>query len=350
MGRGDYYQDWPVLAGEFPPTLDKETDPTALPVGASPDAYGISWEEEGRLKSGSVPTGTARSAPVGTGDGSTWNYYYERLWKASTTNMQFRAKYYTDALFKQGLGNLAAAATIVTFMPALGNAMWVATATGSHLIRDANDQRDFMELSEFNQAVVVATANRAITLNGTPFFCNTTGVFSWDGNGVKEWTRAVRNNLGSFSDQPILANYNKRAIIGTSKFVIDTEGGKLFDYGTSGFRFTTRTFTDPGPDGGTGSWSPFKIEKVAFALEFDSSGTAAEIGWQTQFEDDAWVTQDTVLAKAVEGKKTWVEASIPQEDRAAHKFRLRITSLTSTLAIREIRVLPEMLRKNAFVK
>ena len=62
-----------------------------------------------------------------------------------------------------------------------------------------------------------------------PVVSNTDGVFMFDGRTVTELTRPVRDSLGSFSNAVITADYEKRFIIGTAKFVIDTENGRLFD-------------------------------------------------------------------------------------------------------------------------
>jgi len=56
--------DGPItLGGDFPPTLNKDQDTTKLEVNETPASYGLDWDVEGILKSGSVPTGTARVRP-----------------------------------------------------------------------------------------------------------------------------------------------------------------------------------------------------------------------------------------------------------------------------------------------
>jgi hypothetical protein len=43
--------DGPItLAGNFPPTLNKDSDARTLDVNESPDCYGVDWDVEGILK------------------------------------------------------------------------------------------------------------------------------------------------------------------------------------------------------------------------------------------------------------------------------------------------------------
>jgi len=180
---------WVQLAGEFPPTLNKEDDVVNLKPEESPDCYGVDPDAEGLIKTASIATGTARTAPTGTGSYTGYNFYYDRLWKVrtgATTILDYGAPKIRDAFFRQGLGKFEASATIITFMPALGASMWVATATGSHLIQNANDKRGFFGEGKFVQAFPVNNSARAITLDGIPYSCHSGGVFSYDGREVKE--------------------------------------------------------------------------------------------------------------------------------------------------------------------
>ena len=328
MPRADTYSGWFPLATQFPPSLNTEDDPTVLKPFESPDCYGVDWEQEGRLAVGSVPTGTARDAPAKTIGAVAYLYYYKRLWRASGAKLYYGAQDYDDYFYAQDLGIFEFDHTIITYMPVMDSAIWVATATGSYLIPNANDPRSFFEPQRIAQELVVATAANALVLDGSAFASNAGGVFSWDGGAVKEWTRKVRNTLGNFDAATITADYEKKAIIGTSKFVIDTTTGKLFDYGTSGFRFVTRTLAQPD------QWQPFKVDSVAMIIERTNQNTGT-IKWQTKAEDAAWYTeQDVILTE----ERNRAVLAINNPNKAVRKFALRITSLSSNIRIEHIQM------------
>jgi len=321
-----------TLAGDFPPTLNKDQDATKLEVNESPDAYGVNWDTDGILATGSVPTGVARVAPVGTGAYTGWNFYYNRLMKVNATASQldigspeYRAMYYA-----QDVGSRTAPANIVTFMPCLQDSLWVATATGSQLMQNMTDPRGFFWLGDFEQEFFVDTANMAITLGGVPYICNAKGVFSWDGKEVKELTRAVRNHISPFASVAILADYDEKLVIGTAKFVIDTTNGKLFDYSKSGFLFTSRTMSQPATEG----LQPFNANSIAFLLNITASGNQ-KIVWETKTDNNAWYKEPDIL---INDKAIRVERGFNNPATACREFTMRITSMTSGVRIREIQL------------
>ena len=337
--RGDLYSGWLTLAGDFPPTLNKEADPVKLAPNESPDAYGIDPEEEGLLAAGTAATGTTRAAVTKTIATATWYWYYNRAWKATTTTLDVGAPDYDTIYFRQaGAGPFTTDANIISYMPALGDSMWVGTLTGSHLIRNATDQRGFFELGPFSQEMLVPASTCALTLDGFPIAFNANGVFSWDGRKVTELTRKIRNNLGAFAysaagTDTVKADYAKKWIVGqdatVGKFVIDTETGKLFDYSTSGFRFTTRTLAQ------TQGYAPFQVGGIAFVYEASARG---EIEWQTKSEDGSWYTERKLVVPYEEGSFTRMEAELRNPILSARRFAVRLTALSSTIKIREIQI------------
>ena len=340
MARGDLYDGWLVLAGEFPPSVNTDDDDTKLKPFESPECYGVDMTIDGRLKTGTIPTGTARSSPTKTVGAVTYSWYYKRLWLATTTTLSYGAPEYDDAFFPQDLGKFTFDASIVTFMPVLERDLWVATATGSIMLRGTNDPRSFFDPGRFVQEMDVAAANRALSLDGIPFASTATGVFSWDGNNTKEWTRNVRDSLGSFGAVAITANYDKKYIIGTAKFAIDTSNGKLFDYGTSGFRFTSRTLAQPN------QYNPFQVGAVGFVIE-RADASDGTIKWQTKFEDNDWFDEDDIR---ILDDKTRVQRDLENRIGAARKFAVRITSLSSNIYIREVQVVVSGLAQEAFTE
>lgn len=329
MIRGDLFNGWAELAGDFPPTLNKVNDPTNLKKNESPDAYGVDYASYGYLKTGTVPTGTARTATTKTISSTTYYWYYDRVWRSSTTQLIFGARKYDDVYVPEGFGSLTVDATIVNFMPCFLNDMWIATASGSYILRNAYSIGRRTDPGQFIQELSLATAANGITLDGNPIVCNASGVFMHDGKKVVELTFPIRTTLGSFASVAILADYNKHLIIGTSKFVIDVPNQKLFDYGTSGFRFTSRTLAQPNE-----KYDPFLVDSFSFAYTMTTSADST-IKWQIKTEDNDWEDQDDIVISAVDGAKSKKVVFLPAP-LSAHKLAIRITSLSNNLSIRSI--------------
>ena len=334
MAQGNLYTGVYELASGFPASLNTEDDPTTLKPYESPACYGISCTSEGRLRSGSIITGTARSAPTKTVSGSTYSWYYNRLWSAGTTTLSWGAPYYDDVYFAHGLGKyqFGDGATLLGIMPALQNQMWVVTSTGSYFISNARSmaEEDF-EPSQYVQELKAPALTNALTLNGMPIVSNASGVFMWDGNSLKELTKAVRTTLGSFTTANITADYAFNRIVGASKFVIDLNNGKLFDYGTSGFLYTTRTMAQPK------GYAPFTVNSIILTFEL-SSGTSGTIGWQSKAEDGDWYTESDIEITDGGNTTSRVEAMMENPERTAHKMAFRLTSLSSNISIKTIQV------------
>jgi len=329
--------DGPItLAGEFPPTLNKDNDATTLEVFESPDCYGVDWDTNGILTPGSVPTGVARVAPVGTGSYTGWNWYYNRLMKVNgttATQLDVGAPEYSAYYYAQDVGSRTCWADIITFMPALQEALLIVTATGSHLMQNMLDPRGFFYLSDFEQMFFASDASYVNTLQGVPYVCNSKGLFSWDGKKVTEITRPIRNNISPFSNTALLADYDERLIIGTSKFVYDSETQRLFDYSTSGFRFTSRTVTQPTRNGR----QPFQVKGIVFLLDITASGNQT-IEWESRVDNNSWFTEPNVL---ITQKEKRIERNFDNPVTTAREFTMRITSATAGVRIREIQLIVE---------
>jgi len=333
--------DGPVtLAGNFPCTLNKDSDRTQLEVNESPDAYGIEWDVEGILTPGTCPTGTARTAPTGTGSYTAWNWYYNRLMKVNATTQQldigapeYRAMYYAQDVGSRTTGTDA----IVTFMPCLGDSLLIATANGSYLMGNMFDPRGFFFLGQFEQGFFAPAANQVITLMGVPYACNASGVFSWNGQEVTEVTRPVRNNIAPFANKAILSDYDERLVIGTSSFVIDTLTNRLFDYSSSGFRFTSRTLAQPSSTG----VQPFDVDSMAFLFDISASGRQA-ISWQTKSDNGDWFDEPDIV---IQNKEKRIERAINNPVTTCREFTIRITSATAGIRIREIQAVVRRLNQ-----
>ena len=338
--------DGPItLAGNFPPTLNKDADRTKLQVNESPDAYGIDWDVEGIMTPGSVPTGTARVAPVGTGSYTGWNWYYNRLMKTNTddaSQIDIGAPEYRAFYYEQDVGSRTGSATIVTFMPALQQSLVIVTATGSYMMGNMLDTRGFFYLNDFEQGFFASASARVVTLQGIPYVCNAKGVFSWDGQQVTEVTRPVRNNIAPFADVAILSDYDERLVIGTSKFVIDTLTDRLFDYSSSGFKFTSRTLAQPSSTG----VQPFDVDSVAFLFDISSSDRQT-IKWETKTDNGGWKSEPNII---VADKEKRIVRAVENPITTCREFTMRITSATSGVRIREIQAVVRRLNQETITE
>lgn len=331
--RGDLYNGWAELAGDFPPSVNTDSDSTGLKPFESPACYGADCQASGYLKTGSILAGTTRHAPTKTLGTDSYLWYYDRLWRnaTGTATLTYGARHYDSVYVPQGFGKVIAEQNIVTFMPALSNDMWVLTATGSQMLTGATNATGQFALGQFMQEAYASTATFATTVAGVPHFANEDGVFSWNGQDIKELTRAVRTSLGSFTTAALTADYSEKFLIGAAKYVIDVDNGKLFDYGTEGFLFTSRPLTSDNK-------RPFQVDGLAINLEYASDGNDV-LKWESKMDDDPWYEEPDVTLRNEEGERSRIELAIENSNRHGRKFAIRITTLPSFIKIENIQVM-----------
>jgi hypothetical protein len=330
MPQGKLFTGMFELASQFPPSVNTSDDPAQLKPFESPSCYGVSSNNDGRLSTGSIPTGTVRNKPEKTIGGTVYDWLYNRLWLATATTLKWGAPYYDNIYFPHGLGKRQFDANILDVQPCFQNQLWVLTSGGSYFIQNAKSlgEEDF-EATQYVQELLATNATYALTMSGVPVVSTTKGVFMWTGSKLVELTRPVRNSIGNFSAVAITSDYLQQKIIGTDKYAIDTESGKLYDYGTTGFRYTTRTLAQPE------QFDPFVVNSIAISFELSSAGSAT-ISWQSKCEDGDWVTQDDIEIIADADVKSRVEADVLNTPTSAHKFSFRLTALSSNVSIRSI--------------
>ena len=336
--RGDLYTGLVQLAGQFPPSLNTSDDVTALKPFESPACYGVDMTKDGQLKTGTIPTGTARVAATKimgtTPNTSTFYWYYDRMWQSSGANLIYGAKYYDKRYLVQGKGKIAAEGTIVGFQPALRDNMWVYGASGSQMVDNATAPAGQFNFKQLIQEMTVSTGKgaAAVTLDEIPYCANTKGVWSFNGTVVTELTRPVRNSLGAFATEPALTcDYQKKYLIGASQFAIDVGNGKLFDYsqGTA-FLFTSRTMVSK-------NYRPFGIGNLFFSIQSDpADSSAGVISWQSKVEDGDWYDESDISVTFTDGGQTILQVPMEQPATTARRFSIRITALSSNIYIRSI--------------
>lgn len=341
--RADLFNGWAVIAGDFPPSLNTAFDPTGIKPFESPSCYGADSQNEDRLATASCPTGTARTAATKSIGGYTWQWIYNRAWRFSGSTLYWLPPHIDSITLPHGVGRLTLEATIITILPVFGNDLIIITASGSQMLSNASGRDDEMVAGQFVQDFYTTTGTYATVLNQIPYVSNAAGVWSFDGSKVKEWTRPLRGNLGSFTAVAILADYDKELIIGTSKFAVDTETGKLFDYGTNGFLFTSRTMAQsPG-------FAPFRLDAMALSIERNTT-VAGTIKWESKAEDGSWYAESDIVIPTSTLNKTRIEVNIGNPIKAAHKFAIRITSLPTNIFVRDIQLCVQGLAEGAFAE
>jgi len=338
---GSLYNGWVQLAGDFPPSVNNTDDPSKIKPFESPSCYGVDCTKDGYLKTGTIPSSVNAVVTTKTVHGVARLWYYNRLWNFSGMVLTFGAPDYDDFYYAQAMGKLKAYANIITILPCFNTDVVVITATGSHMVQQTVDARGWYEFAEFLQDFYTDSSTKAVIMNATPYVANTRGVFSYDGQKINEWTRPVRYSLGSFQDVAIAADYTRRFIIGTAKFAIDTEKNKLFDYGTAGFLFTSKTLMGEGG-------RPFEFDNVGFQIEH-ADGANGTIEWQVKVEDGDWVDQDDIECIAGEqGSQSFIQVPVIGVNTACHKMTVRLTSLSSNIYIRDINVCVRGLAQEAY--
>lgn len=347
--RGQTDASWVTVSSKFPSTLAKDAPPETLENGQTPDAYGLGLEYPGYLYYESAPaTGSAATqltdvtAPVTANPISSgtqhWRYWGNRLWGYSESSnvLWFGAMGYTTAFVYDGLSKVefdveSANITGLGILP-LSNTVLVAKGEYLYAIPNADSTSGNFQARYVRRDFTFTTINNI--LGNTFYAANTKGIFGFDGQNVTELTYPIRNNLGAFSTGTILylyADYSKNRLIGqdatTTKFIIDLggEGAKLFDYATTGFRFTTPTLQ--GKDA-----EPLLIDKVALHYTY-TAGARATVDVDVKI-NDLWKTEKrfTITPATDNGR-----IELPLNNvLACRRWAVRLNSISPSLYISAI--------------
>lgn len=339
---------WASVAGDFTPTLNTEDDPVTLKANESPACYGVNAELEDRLASGSCPTGTAYSAPAGTGSATSWAWLYNRLWYSTGSTLMWGAPWYRDIHFPHEVGSIDADTTIVAYYPVYGDSIIILTASGAHVISNTNSYGGVFNKTQIVPGFYATSGDGSTVLNNTPYVCNASGLFSYDGREIKEWSRKIRGSLGTFASKTLRIDASKQFVVlysgTTATACLETETGKLFDYGTSGFLFTSRTLANvPG-------YAPFHWDNMAFSIEHANTSDGT-ITYQTKVDDGSWIDEPVLTIRASDTQRTRYEVPVQGGTaRGGCKFAMRITALSSNVYIRAIDLCVQGLDERFFSK
>lgn len=345
MALGSDYE-WVILGEQFPPTLNTRLPVTDLQPFETPDSYGIEPDRNGKLVSGSCPSDTAAVAKTYTIGENDYSWYLNRLWRISGTQLIYGAPDYISSYYPQGLGHLDFTEdtnAILKILP-LRTSIVVFKTSGAYRIFNATDPNANFVHGDIIQEAHLSTATNAIVINNLVFVSNSDGLFSISDEGeVTEITVPVRGEE-IFVDSALTADYENKYIIGDEdQFCYDINAGKIYDYRTEGFLYTTPSLRMRGR---REQGNPFTVSRVAFEIEHLTEDTDGQIVFATQFDSRGWNDSQTldVLYKRGSTEREHIVLDVQENARA---FRMRITTLTD-LVIRRIFVNSADFTQNSF--
>lgn len=355
MPPANIVNGWTVVGDQFPPSLNNVDDPSRLEVFESPYVHGANWTTDGFLASSTqaqIGTGTALDQTKKTLGGVVYYWYYGRLWGWSGTTLLIGEFGVDDIFLKQGTGKMVSEATIIGVQACFGNALWVMTATGSYILKNADDRSGVFELGQFLQDIqvkVLTAVPIASTMDGMPVWTNYYGTYIYDGSKVIQLSRKAKiqysSSVGAFDSSGvggIFIDYNRKKIdlrtSSTSEVtqgVIDMETGKLLSYlrKTTGdepaFEYYTPVLMQE-PSG-----APFTVDTIALVIKWYGPGDTT-INWATRAEEEDWFIENEIYIHRPGNEYTRIEKEINNPSRSAHKFQIAITGLESNIWIKTI--------------
>ena len=346
-------QDLYVVAGGMPPGLNTTMPADMLSANETPDCYGMDLTKDGRLASGTVPTGTSRIQKAITISSVPYYWHFNRLWNitnstaATASNiLVYGAKFYNDIYVPQRNGKMyfdEDSANIVAIVPIQPDTMFVAKTTGSYTITNINGQWASFQKGDIMQELACPAITNIIQVNNVVYISNTTGLWAYKQGQAIEISRKIRNTLYGLTSMTLTANYEKGWIIGTSgttSMVYDTQAEKLHKWAGSTFRYTSRQFHAP-------DYAPIGVSRLLFTIEHGNTQPGS-MKYQVRYEDESWpIDSISKDLPATEEKFTVVSEDL-DSSRSAIRFQIRITALTSNKYIKEIKVDSDAFRADAY--
>ena len=346
--RGQPIASWVPIASNFPQTLAKDAVPESLKDGQTPDAYGMGTDKPGTLYvEPSVSVGTAWNGiavvatPTNTPLTGTqvWRFAYNRLfgYQTTTNRLTYGAYGYLTSYMLSDLGYVPCdyESSNITQVVPFGNQIAAFKTDSLYVIRNADNPGAVMVSEYLKQASGCPVAGNVIVIDNVLYWLNTHGLFSYDGQNIVELTEPIRNNLGTFSSTLITsltADFQQRRIIGlngadTKFIVVLGQTPELYDYSTTGFRFTTRTLV--GKEG-----EPFIIDKVSVVYQYSASDYAT-LDLDVKI-NDTWKTESQfrITPSSDNGRAEFALTNA----LSCRKFALRVTALSASCYISNILV------------
>ena len=274
------------------------------------------------------------------------SWFYNRLWNITgktvstgSANISYGAPLYDDVFLEQKLGVLPCSEDsnyVLVLVPFGSDSMFVGKSTGSFALTNCADSRALFGKNDLVQELPVDYASHVVELDGVVYAANTNGLFSTKGAEVTEITKKNRTLTSTLSlaSQSLMCDYDAKWIIGGTAFVYDVANDKLFSYvdknalGT-GFLYTT-------PQKHLPDYAPFKVDRFIITIEHGDA-TNGSLKYQVKFEDEAWGPEAIMDIPYSEDNYSVIDESLA-ESREVRKFQLRITDITGSKYIKEIRL------------
>jgi len=341
--RGQPDAQWMGIAEKFPATLAKSDAPETLKDGQTPEAYGLGIDRPNYLYVGTPSDGTVwngiamAAVPTNSPNAGNWRFYHNRLWgwNNSDNKLYYGAYGYLTNYILDALGYIPCdfeSSNITDVIP-FGNQMAVFKADCLYVVRNADTPGDGAVAEYLAQSRGMPTASLAISVDGILYWVNTYGVFAYEGQQIAEITEPIRDSLGAFASSQITslrADFEHKRVVGRSntgtQFIITPgQSPGLFDYSTSGFRFTTRTLVAEGGE-------PLLVDKVAVIYQY-SAGDVATIDFDVKI-NDTWKSESQFKIRPADanGRAEFALSSA----LSCRKFALRITDMSESLYISKI--------------
>ena len=318
---------WVNLAGGTPGYVTNRPE-TVLSAEETPSATGLDITVPGYIKTGTIPTGTARVAKsyaIGT---DTYYLHYRRLWRTNGTQIIYGAPDYTAVYLPQGRGWIDKNETtnaFKTFLPIGDNGLIFFKTDGAYIMPNASAMSANFEMSDLIQEAHIATATYACELDGIVYFANSDGLFSIDAGGkVTELSEPIRGNITAAA---ITADYEQKYIIVGNAMVYSVNDKKFLKYSGSTFLFESRKLHNKDN-------TILAVSMIDF--EYDKTSTAqGNIIFQVQASERGYGAQTyTLPVRNVRGEEEHVHMTVPPENGLS--WQLKITALPSNLKIKNI--------------
>lgn len=349
--RGSLDAEWVTLCDKWPSTLNKDAMPESLAENESPDAYGLGLDKSNALYYEASPSvGTAWagistvSAPTYPPATCTWRFFNNRLFgyvTAGGTTLYYGAYGYDSHYMIQDLGYVPVDyenSNITNVIP-FGNNVAVFKDDYLYVIRNADSSGSGFVAELVKQASGLPVAGNVISMDGVLVWLNTHGLFAYDGQSITELSYSLRSSLAPFVSSSITSltgDFEKKRVIGlsgaTPKFILQLGGEKpqLFDYSTSGFKWTSKTLVAEDA-------APIMIDKVCLVYQYSASDRASvTLGVKV---NDTWKTESAFAIRpgADASGNGFVEIPLTNV-YACRKFALKITDISSSFYISSILV------------
>ncbi len=318
---------WVKLTGDTPGYVTNVPE-TLLDETQTPNATGLDMTTPGYLKSGTIPTGTARIAKTYTVGATVYNLYYRRLWRTTGSQIIYGAPDYTAVYLPQGRGWIdknESTNDFITFLPIGNNGLIFFKTDGAYIMSNADSESANFSMSDFIQEAHIATTGYACELDGVVYFANSDGFFAIDAAGsVVELSEPIRGNITAAT---ITADYeSKYLMIGTAMAYRVTDK-KFFKYSGSTFLYESRKLHNRDN-------SILAVSSIDF--EFDkTSTTQGNITLQINTAERGYGNKTyTLPVRPVRGDEEHASINVPAENGLS--WQMKITALPSNLKIKNI--------------